>query len=239
MFGRKGFNKRIENVSIRRLFVLFSAFVCLCLLFLSPVYSQTILQKDLYRSFASFELVELDGQATLAHIKNRQQISIPLADKTYNLILTPRDLRAPEYRAESTTSIGLVPLEKGSVTTFKGEIANIPNSQVRISIEGANVEGYFKAVGEQYFIEPANRYSKNAGEKDHVIYRSGEYLNNEGIFCETELAKNIENGKNRFETETVQTPQAFKILKIATEADLELVTGAGGATQANNRILSL
>jgi hypothetical protein len=242
MFMKKGFNKRGKNVKSRRVFILLSAFVCLCLLYGSPVYTQTTLQSDLNRSFTKFELVRLDSQESFSKVKDRKHISIPLAERIFELVLVPRDLRAPEYRAEITTSEGIQTLETGSVTTFKGKIANMPDSQVRISIDGTKIEGYFKADGEQYFIEPAKRYSKFADEKDHIVYRSGDFLNEKGISCQTEFAKSIEIGAEMFGVGNLKSqlaPQAFKVLKIATEADFELVTSAGGAAQANAQILNM
>jgi hypothetical protein len=198
-----------------------------------------VLLSDLHNSFTNFNLVRLDSQETLTKVEKRQQISISLAEKTFDLILIPRDMRSPEYRAEETTTVGLRSLEKGKVTTFKGKVANVSNSQVRMSIDGTKIEGYFKADGEQYFIEPAKRYSTYGDEKDYIVYRSGDFLSDEGISCESEFAAKIEKGKDMFEVSDLQTPQSLKVVRIATEADQELINSFGSSSQANNGILSL
>lgn len=198
-----------------------------------------VLTSDLDESFSRFDLAQIDIKTIINQIENRQEIKISTAEKDLKLTLSPRDLRAPDYRAEVTTSGDSINLEKGHVTTFKGKIADEPNSQVRISINGEDIEGFFTIERKKYFIEPASRYSINANEDDFVIYRSGDFVDCDGINCESEFEKNVEKGIDFFDIEEFQSPQNLKILKIATEADFELVNSSGGATQANNKILSL
>ncbi len=196
------------------------------------------LQSDLNRSFKKVELVRINQNA-LRQAENSKTLSITTATKNFKLNLIPRDLRSPRYKAEETSANGLKTLEKSEVTTFKGKIAGEENSDVRISINGSKTEGYFAANGERFYIESARKYSEFADAEDFVVYKSGDLSADAALYCEDQVINKIGKSREFVENQVLQSPQALKIIEIATEADFELVTTVGGAAQANNEILSL
>jgi hypothetical protein len=196
------------------------------------------LQTDLNKSFKNVELVHFN-QNVLKLAESSKNLLITTANKTFELNLIPRDLRSPVYKAEETTANGLKSLPKSGVKTFKGKIVGENNSDVRISIDGANMEGYFGANGETYYIESAKKYSKFANAEDFVVYQSGDLGEDVDLYCEDNLIGKIEQGKGFVENQALQSPQTLRVLEIATEADFELVNTMGNSVQANNEILSL
>ncbi len=212
-----------------------------CLLLVSfPAFGQTDdLQNDLTGSFKKFKTVRLNNQTTLQKAEAGDSLTIPTAEKNYQLSLTPSDLRAPQYFAEDTTVRGVQNLKKDDVTTFKGVIVGEKNSQVRLTIDGSKIEGYFFAGDDKFFIEPAKNYSSLANDKDYVVYRPEDSLKSNGFSCNSELVEKIERGKSLVASNSLETVQSLRVLKMATDADFEYVTALGGAAQANNEILSV
>ena len=214
--------------------------VCFILLFASITFAQNAgLQSDLSNSFAKFDLVKLNNQANLQQTDNGQKLSIATSERTFELVLTPRDLRSPSYLAEETTADGVRQLEKGAVTTFKGKVSGEAVSEVRLTIDGERVEGYFDVDGERFFIEAARKYSRFAAQEDLVVYRQTDLLREDGFICHSDLTAKIERGREMINTNAVSSPQTLRVLELATEADLQYVTALGGASAANNEILSI
>ena len=197
------------------------------------------LQKDLGSSFAKFNLVRLNNQTTLQKAESGSSLVISTGEKRLELVLTPNDLRGSRYRAEDTSAKGVETLENFSVTTFKGKIVGENSSEVRLTIDGSKIEGYFFTENERFFIEPAKNYSAFANESDFVVYKAEDSLKQNGFRCDSELFEKIERGKNMVAMNGIEGAQSSKVLQIATEADFEFVTALGGASQANSEILSV
>ncbi len=197
------------------------------------------LQNDLSGSFVKFDLVRLNPQAAGRNAEARRSLTISTAERSYELELTPRDLRAANYRAEDTGLIGVRQVERGEITTFKGNIAGETNSEVRLTIDGAKIEGYFFNAGDKFFIEPAQKFSRRASAEDFVVYRKEDLLKTDGFVCQSDIEEKIERGREMISSRELQTVQSLKVLEIATVADLEYVILLGGATNANNEILSI
>ena len=222
-----------HDFQIQKLFVaLFSL-----LLFASFAVAQNAgLQSDLNSAFAKFKL---NKNINLQKTANGQKLSIATTERSFELVITPNDLRSPRYLAEETSANGVRQLEKSAVTTFKGKVSGNENSQVRLTIDGAKIEGYFDANGERFFIEAARKYSRFADKNDLVVYRSTDFLIESSFICQTDLGAKIERGKQMISTNAVSSPQQIRVLEIATEADFEYVNALGGVNQANSEILSI
>ncbi len=197
------------------------------------------LRGDLKKSFNKFNLVKLDAGAAFRNAQARQTIVIPSAAGNYELNLMPHDLRTRAYRAEETTANGNFTLDRSAVTTFKGKISGESESEVRLTIDGAKVEGYFVgANGAKFYIEPAKHFSKFADDKDFVIFTEKDFLKDDGFECLSEIGEKIERGKEIIGSRP-STVSSLRVIEIATEADNAFVNELGGAAQANNEILSI
>ncbi|MDQ3712482.1 MAG: FG-GAP-like repeat-containing protein [Acidobacteriota bacterium] len=197
------------------------------------------LQSDLNGSFKKFNLVRINQRAVLEKVGSQQSITIPIAEKNFELMLTPRDLRAENYRAEDTSASGIRQIEKSKVTTFKGKIIGETASEVRLSIDDAKIEGYFFTANEKFYIEPARKFSREASTEDFIVFEEKDLLQTDGILCHSDIEERIERGKEMIASRDFSSDQLVKVIELATEADFEYVTLLGGASAANNEILGI
>ncbi len=114
------------------------------------------LSNELGNSFKTFDVVQLNNRATFQKVKDGNSLLISTAERNFELILTPRDLRAPRYRAENTTAAGVRPIERGEITTFKGKVLGETDSEVRLMIDGKRQEIAFWS--RRYFADSNNYY---------------------------------------------------------------------------------
>ncbi len=197
------------------------------------------LSSDLNKSFKKFNLTKINPQNASRDAGNNRSISIEAEDRVFEIALTPNDLRAKNYRAENTTSKGVRALEMSEVTTFKGKIAGEPDSEVRLNIEDAKLEGYFMTSSGDFFIEPARKYSAKAGADDFVVYRKEDSLKSTTFGCDADVEDKIERGKTLISSRISTAAQSMRVLELATEADLQFVSMLNGAANANNEILEI
>jgi len=218
-----------------------TVFTIFCSLFFSVLtFGQSgDLRGDLNRSFKEFNLVRINQRAALQRVESNQSLIIPTAEKIFELILTPRDLRAGNYRAEDTNASGIRQIEKSKVTTFKGKIAGETASEVRLTIDGAKIEGYFFTANEKFYIEPARKFSRKASAEDFVVFEEKDLLETESFICLSDIGDKIERGKEMIASGDFASNQSIKVIELATEADFEYVTLLGGASAANNEILGI
>jgi Reprolysin family propeptide./Reprolysin (M12B) family zinc metalloprotease./FG-GAP repeat. len=195
------------------------------------------LRQELQKSFKEFKVTRIAADQLRGDGENLS-LTIQIAEKSYVLNLTPRDLRARNYRAAATSALGREPLDFPGVRTFRGKIAGETDSEVRLTIDEATVEGYFFTPGEKFFIEPARRYSESAEPADLVVYRKEDFLNPKGFACASPLAEKIERGSRVLSAQAAQTT-TLRVIEIATDADFQYVSILGGASQANADILSI
>ena len=218
----------------------------LCFLFVltfvltQNVFSQSqALKNDLKKVFSKVDVIRFGEGNSLRQIENQDVLSISTSEKTFQLSLTPRDLRSPRYRAENATIMGAQTIESGAVTTYKGKVSGDENSQVRLTIEDSKIEGFFTTGDEKYYIEPAQRFSPLAAAEDFVVYRPENTLNKRNYTCHSDLAERIEDGKRFVEINASAGVQSMRVIELATEADFEFVTSVGNAVAANDKILSI
>jgi len=197
------------------------------------------LRGELNRSFKEYNLVRINQRVALKKVEARQPLIIPIAEKNFELVLTPRDLRAGNYRAENTSANGIRQIEKSEVTTFEGKVAGEVTSEVRLSIDGAKIEGYFFTANEKFYIEPARKFSRKAGAEDFVVFEEKDLLITEGVVCYSDIGEKIERGKEMIASGNLAGDQTIRVIDLATEADFEYVTLLGGASAANNEILNI
>jgi hypothetical protein len=197
------------------------------------------LENDLKKSFGRFDLVS--AQANLmGKSGSPERLIVPTAQKTFELDLTPRDLRASRYRAEITVGSRTQTLaSRQPVYTFKGRVAGAANSQVRLTIEGNSVEGFFADGADRFFIEPARNYSSLAADGDLIVYRSEDAIHDHEFSCDSDLGERIEGGKQMVAAQMSKAAGSLRTIELATEADYEYVRSVGSAEAANSKILGI
>jgi hypothetical protein len=196
-------------------------------------------QSYLSNFFKKFSLARLNNRETLQKVETGNPLEISFDEKKFELKLTPQDLRSSRYRAEDVVTGDNGSDEKSEVATFKGKISGQGDSEVRLTIDDAKIEGFFEANGEKFFVEAARNYSPSADADEIVVYRQKDLLKNNRFVCHSELAEKIEHGKEMINSNSAETVQSPRVVELATEADFQFVTALGGANQANNEILSI
>jgi hypothetical protein len=208
------------------------------LLLAASSYAQTQnLQTDLNGSFAKYDLIKLDNQTAQRSAETNRTISISASGKTFELSLTPRDLRSARYTAEDASAVGVRQMEKFQVSTFKGKISGEANSEVRMTIDEQKIEGFFETNDGRFFVEPARRYSAFAEADDLIVYRDTDFLKNSGFECD--MAEKIQRGTEMIQSNRTSEAQTLRVIEIATDADFQYVQALGSAQAANTEILSI
>lgn len=202
--------------------------------------SSTALQRDgdLSGTFAKYDIVTLGTDAANRQLTNDQHLILPLPGRTLTLELTPRDLRAPGYRAVEERADGQHELPPSTLRTYKGQVAGRPDSAVRVAIDAQSVEGMIVVDGREFWFEPARKYSPTAGPDDVVFYDRGDLLAPEKIG--DDLAGDVYRAKDAIARNGSRT-SAFKVIDLATDADFLYVNSlfGGSSTAARDEILRL
>lgn len=106
--------------------------------------------------FKKVDVVTLDKKDILKSVNERKLIKIGKFDVKLEL----NKIRSRDYRSVATTKNGIVELEKGVITTYKGTVSDSEGSYIRLSIDDT-IEGYITVGGERYYIESAKQYKKD------------------------------------------------------------------------------
>ena len=204
------------------------------------VQNKVQLENDLKKFFKKSDLVWFDAVRTENQVRESGGLSFTVEGKNWEIVLTPHDLRAPNYRAEKTVDGGVrVPVEMNEVRTYKGNVVGLSNSDARFTIDENEIEGVIFTTGENYYLEPASRYSKEASGTDFVFYSANDLINTEVVSCAVGLHEKVEHAKREYLPKNTESISSLLVADIATEADYQYVSYFGGSAQANNEILSI
>ncbi len=210
------------------------------LLLSAPVLAQnTGSNDDLKKSFKRFDLFRTGGQQALRRVQETGALRLRANGRDLVLFVEPNDLRSRSFRTEDVGFYGVRSLESAQVNTYRGQVENEAGSQVRLTLDGEKIEGYFVSRGETYYVEPAIRYSSKAHADQLVIYKEEDFLGDDGFSCPSEMALKIENGKGFVDRQSLSGLEGPGTIELATEADFEYVNDLGGAAQANSEIMSI
>jgi len=193
------------------------------------------IEKDLGKSFLSFDIARFEGDSLSAD----GRVEINDGGKEYDLVLFPRDLRSRQYRSLDTGPEGLKPMERVPVDTYMGFVEGKGGSIVRLTLKEGSAEGYFDYSGQRYLIEPATRYSEKAVPGDLVVYKPGDHLDENGFVCESEFEGRIKKGADLALEAARNDLTGPGVIELATDADFEYVNALGGASAANSEILGI
>ncbi|HUF02924.1 MAG TPA: FG-GAP-like repeat-containing protein [Aridibacter sp.] len=212
------------------------ASIALCFTFASlSLAQQKEVESDIGRSFRDFRLASLEGES----LRQDGSIRIESPERSFDLVLFPRDLRPRRYKALNTGPEGVTRLDRAPSNTFMGTVRGEMGSQVRLTVKDGSAEGYVFSQGERYLVEPASRYSDKAAAGDLVIYLPGDHLDDAGFSCMSEFEQRLEKGKEFALGSGRGLLDGPGVVELATDADLEFVNELGGAAQANQEILGI
>ena len=195
--------------------------------------------EELSRSFKKFNVVRIYGTPTESLNGNGEKLNLSIDGEPVELNVTPNDLRAPNYRAENTGPAGSTRIEGPAVTTFRGKVSGLDDSEVRLTIDADRTEGFFRMGTDRYFVEPASKYSSFAPKGESVVYKAEDSLVDNTFQCEADIPARIKMGDRMVSSENLAVAGTMRRFEIATEADYEFVNQLGSATAANAEILSI
>jgi hypothetical protein len=90
------------------------------------------------------------------------------------VVLAATDVQAPSYQELLVGASGEIERPRGPVSTFKGHVAGVPESDVRLLVHPELLMGYVELEGRRFFIEPAYRFVPGGGTTRVVIYEDGD-----------------------------------------------------------------
>src|SRR5256885_11965915 len=198
-------------------------------------------QQDLEQVFTKHEDLTIDPHAGAEQVRANGRVSLVTPAHDFEVQLRPNDLRAPNYRAEEVDADGVTrATAMPGVSTYKGNVEGVWASDARFTITDNSVEGMIVTPGQSFFVEPARKYSSSAAPTDYLIYTADDVRPDITRSCADTLEEQVNAGARQIrpsatggDTPAVFSP--FKIVEIATEADLEYVLGCGGTAEAPNQ----
>ena len=203
------------------------------------------IEKDLQQVFTRHEDVTLDSRAFAAEVRSEGRASLRTASNNFLMQLQPNDLRAANYRAEAVEDDGKTyVLPPSPVNTYKGNVEGVWGSDARFTINEDKIEGMILMPSESYFIEPAAKYSTAASSSDYIVYRASDLRSDIMRSCADSLGEQVTLNAEKFMSSATTGVSAavfspLKVVELATEADFEYVQAYGGASQADQNILSV
>ncbi len=207
---------------------------------------------ELAQRLRQYDLLRLNGVAAAAQIRRNGKLLLQTTHGTFDLKLTPHDLRAPDYLAQVIDADGVAQqLPRAPLQTYKGTIAGHGAGQARFTVTEDNVEGLVITDGERFFLEPARSVSGKANADEFVFYRSGDVIGAAGecgVTLADEVAAEAERTHDRATADDASASNALnpiptltpmRIVRLATDADAEYVAAFGGAAAATTRIINV
>ena len=203
-------------------------------------------EQDVEQVFTNHEDVRLDSQTVAQRVRESGRLSVQTPARDLEIVLSPNDLRAPNYHAEEVIEGGIVrevPLSR--VNTYKGSVVGMPDADARFTVDDNAIEGMIITRDQSYFLESARKYSTSADAADYLFYKASDVRPEITRTCGDTLEQQVNREAKQFASEFSSSvaPQVFspfKVVEIATEADFDYVSAFGGSsTTTNNNILGI
>ena len=141
----------------------------------------------------------------------------------WDINLEENELRAPGYMSIAMTDAGPIELPRTECITFAGFLKGT-DQQVRLNIESNRVWGFIDSPKGTFYIEPLNRFIKNAEKDTYLVYKSTELVDH-GHKCTADHNHTSHHQINDLKDDIIGeqkiTGDDCRKLEIATEADFE------------------
>ena len=200
-------------------------------------------RRSLNESLTNYQFQSLDINHFLQQANSREAIKLQLQDRTFEIALEARDLRAPSYTAvESLANGGSRIVERTPVRTYRGTLGPNTEGQARFSFSGGTMDALILTPEEWYFVEPLKRYLPQAQSSDVVVYKRSDIRSDALGDCGLVSAEKLVAGIGSLppiSTIVINGVPTTLAVELATEADFEYVTALGGSSNANNEILNV
>jgi hypothetical protein len=203
-------------------------------------------EQDVEQVFTNHEDLRLDSQTVAQRVRESGRLSVQTPARDLEIVLSPNDLRAPNYRAEEVIDGGIVrEVPMSRVNTYKGSVIGMPDADARFTVDDNTIEGMIITRDQSYFLESARKYSTSADAADYLFYNASDVRPEITRTCGDTLEQQVNREAKQFVSEASAgiAPQVFspfKVVEIATEADFDYVSAFGGSSATtNNDIVSI
>ncbi len=203
-------------------------------------------RRQLAEALEHYALESVEPSRLRRELDATGRLTLTLGGSAYELELEPVDLRAPGYREVIVTAAGEVEIPPGLVSTFKGRVRGMPDSDARLVVDPDLIMGSVEIDGRRFFIDPAYKFAAGGGTDRLVIYEEQDLQPEPGVSCAmTELQ---EHGKSLLAEEArLAAPEpgsademalllgaagTTRVVEVATDADGEYYALHGTGTNA-------
>lgn len=198
------------------------------------------MRQELSTFFKRYELLEIDSRRVAQQVRQSGRFRIVTSQGVLDLDLAPHDMRGHNYRATKVAADGVpVPVALGPPNTFKGVVADVPDSQARFTIEEDRIEGLILRDGQRYHLESARKFSTSADARNFVFYKTSDVIHDMAGMCGVSLSEKVSAASRYVDPQTQTNVSTLRVIELATEADFEYVNALGGSANAINDILSI
>jgi hypothetical protein len=130
----------------------------------------TIRYFERVRGFSSNRPAQGGAAARRGTASSRLEVSFRTLGRNFDLELEPNDLFAPGA-VNLWVGRGGTLEEEPKAAFYRGRLKNEPNSWVRVSVRNGVVDGVVTTPDEMYFVEPAERFFRDAAPGEMLAYR--------------------------------------------------------------------
>ncbi len=195
--------------------------------------AQQILQKQFFK----FKLFHLPVEAIHQHVSTSDRSDFKLnsnQDINWDIELQAYDIRSDHYALRVASSQGVEHVEKGKNITYRGQLANMEGSDVRLTIASGFFYGMIQTNHTTYYIEPLSYFVEDAMADLFVIYEEADVIPLTGKTCGVTEAQQrkaqieaAEKNKNSANTLSALGP-CFDV-EIAIASDFSMFTKYGNS----------
>jgi len=196
--------------------------------------AQQILQKQFY----DFQLFDLPIEAIHQHVSTADRSDFKLKSNqniNWDIELQAYDIRGDHYALRSATENGVKKLEAGKNITYRGRLANIDGSDVRLTIAPGFFYGMVETNNTTYYIEPLSYFVVGADANQFVIYEEADVIPLTGKTCGVTEAHRRkmqleQAGKNKNNDNTLTALGPCFEVEMAIASDFSMFTKYGNST---------
>jgi hypothetical protein len=131
--------------------------------------------------FRDWNVIKISSDSIASKLTDNSftKISIGLqvnSQMAFNLVIESNPIVSDNYILTTQTLQGKITSQPRLNYFYKGSVQNTTGSDVRLCIKEGFIYGYIRKDGKEFFIEPLNRYSKNALKDEFVFYESTDVI---------------------------------------------------------------
>ena len=127
------------------------------------------------------------------------------------------NIRSENHQTCHSDGENITLIEAPSACTYKGELKNIPNSIIRLTILPNMLQGYIKTSDSWVFIDPLRKYSAGTDEERHVVFNQDDVIDQGGICGTAQLQAQAE----ALRPDLTKQNLVLVDTEVATDADYE------------------